>query len=144
VIEKHNTVYAQKPGEPDCTIDGAKIESAAHYLAKKEEFAKKSLTSQVAPTGVTSTSTASSEKPDAAPVSGVTFKQLTEKLMELNASKAEGHGREALKAFLLKHVGEGKNVPALEALHKNAELLAEVEAILSPAAAEQTDDNLFG
>ena len=41
VIEKHSTVYKQLPGEPDVSIEGAKIESAAHYLARKEEFAKK-------------------------------------------------------------------------------------------------------
>lgn len=143
LIAKHSTVYAQKPGETGPNIEGAVRVGAIEFIQKKEEFAKKSLTAQgAAQTGSTATQGDSSPKPDASPASGVSFQQLTAKLMELNSSKEPGHGREALKAFLVKHLGEGKTVPALEALKKNAELLAEVEAILKPAGA--ADDNLFG
>lgn len=137
VIEAHNTVYAQKPGEPDVTIEGKVQVGAIEYLNKKEAFAKKSLTSApAAQTGATTTSTDSSPKQDDAVA--VSFKDVTDALMQLNQSTAAGHGHAGLKAFLAKHAVE--RVPALQALNKNAELLAEINALLTPA----TDDNLFG
>jgi len=139
VIEKHNTVFKQTPDLAAPSIEGATIETGAHYLVKKEEFAKKALTS--APggqTGAGTTSTASSEKPADVPANGATFKQVVDGLMAINAK--EGLGTPALKAFLAKHNVE--KVPGLEALKKNDELLAEINAILTPAVAEEA--NLFG
>lgn len=153
VIEAHNTVYVQKPGDAEPGIEGAKIESSAHYLARKEEFAKKALTpagngTQTGAAASNTPSTTSSSAPAASQASGATFKQVVDACMALNAGTQPGQGREALKDFLMKHVGKDeqgkpKTVPALEKLGKNDALLAELNALLNPAAAA-TDENLFG
>jgi hypothetical protein len=41
VIEKFNTVYAQRPGDMDCTIEGKLIVTAQKYLECKAAFEKK-------------------------------------------------------------------------------------------------------
>ena len=142
VIEKHSTVYAQKPGDIDCSIEGAKIESAAFYLEKKAEFAKKSLIPPlaaevttlpaVAPTHIAVAPTASS------PAATPSFKEVTDKLIELSKDTRPGKGREALVALLAKYLPDtdasARKVPALAALGKNDELMAEVMVQLAPDA----------
>ena len=56
VIEKHNTVYEQKPGMPGCSIDGAVEVDDATYEAKKVEFAAKVQAAIAASQGLRSSS----------------------------------------------------------------------------------------
>lgn len=150
VIEKHNTVYAQKPGDPDCSIEGAKIESAAYYLEKKAEFAKKSPlqsqpTSPEPTTGSAGTpvantpaaSSASSQKADGE----VPFTQIVERITVLNKSPEPGHGRDGVMAILKKYLPDDAKptVTKLQPLGRNAEILADIEAALAPAAEEEFD-----
>lgn len=135
LIEKHFTVSRVLPGEAVISIDGTVEVDGATYAAKKEEFAKKSLTSvsatqTAAPASVSTTAaTASVASSSEATVS---FKQVVEKLMELSKDARPGKGREAIVGFLAKH--NVKTVPMLESLGKPADLLAEVEALMAPDA----------
>jgi hypothetical protein len=154
VIEKHNTVYAQKPGDMECSIEGAKIESAAFYLEKKAEFAKKSLVPSVAATPTTTTavpaamatpataSTASASAPTG--TAAVLFQDVTAKLLELSKDERPGLGRPALVTLLAKYLPDvdtaARKVPALAALGKNDAIMADLVALLAPAAVE---DDIF-
>jgi len=138
VIDAHNTVYAQKPGEPACTFPGAVQASSAHYLERKAEFAKKSLTGAPAAPAtalVQASAPAATASPALSEGSVVTFKQVVDALTLLSKDTRPGMGRDAIVAFVGKH-GVAK-VPGLEALGKNAELLAEVEAMLAPVAIDE-------
>lgn len=150
VIEKHNTVYAQKPGDIDCSIEGAKIESAAFYLEKKAEFAKKSLIPPLAAAPSTAPAAASTPAATAATaspsVATPSFKDVTDKLIELSKDVRPGKGREALVALLAKYLPEveatARKVPTLSTLGKNTEIMAEVLALLAPDAEVEVD--IFG
>lgn len=136
VSEETQTAYAQKPGDPDPKDQSFKIESSAHYLAKKAEFAKKA---QDAAAAAASQASATSEpsataQPDtaSAATSGADWDTVFRAIKEL--STAPTGGREAVLG-VLKHFGcEGKTVPALKDLNKNAEILAHVQGLLAPAA----------
>ena len=136
VSEETQTAYAQKPGDPDPKDQSFKIESSAQYLAKKAEFAKKA---QDAAAAAASQASATSEpsataQPDtaSAATSGADWDTVFRAIKEL--STAPTGGREAVLG-VLKHFGcEGKTVPALKDLNKNAEILAHVQGLLAPAA----------
>lgn len=135
VIDKHNTVARIEAGGVVPTIEGTVEVNGAEYEAKKAEYAKKSLTA--APAAQTATPAPASTPAAAAqtassPGASVSFKQVVDKLIELSKDTRPGKGREAIAAFVGKY-GVAK-VPGLEALGKNAELLAEVEALLAPDA----------
>lgn len=136
VSEETQTAYAQKPGDPDPKDQSFKIESSAQYLAKKVEFAKKA---QEAAAAAASQASATSE-PSAtaqpgtasAKTSDADWDTVFRAIKEL--STAPTGGREAVLG-VLKHFGcEGKTVPALKDLNKNAEILAHVQGLLAPAA----------
>lgn len=136
VSEETQTAYAQKPGDPDPKDQSFKIESSAQYLAKKAEFAKKA---QDAAAAAASQASATSE-PSAtaqlgtasAKTSDADWDTVFRAIKEL--STAPTGGREAVLG-VLKHFGcEGKTVPALKDLNKNAEILAHVQGLLAPAA----------
>lgn len=151
VIEAHNTVYAQKPGDIDCSIAGAKIESAAFYLEKKAEFAKKSLVPPVTPAQTAAPAAVSQPAATASTASSsaetVSFKAVTDKLIELSKDTRPGKGREALVAMLAKYLpavaADARRVPMLSALDKNAEIMADVTAQLAPDAVAE-DADIFG
>lgn len=136
VSEETQTAYAQKPGDPDPKDQSFKIESSAQYLAKKVEFAKKA---QDAAAAAASQASATSEpsataQPDtaSAKTSDVDWDTVFRAIKEL--STAPTGGREAVLG-VLKHFGcEGKTVPALKDMNKNAEILAHVQGLLAPAA----------
>ena len=136
VSEETQTAYAQKPGDPDPKDQSFKIESSAQYLAKKVEFAKKA---QDAAAAAASQASATSEpsataQPDtaSAKTSDADWDTVFRAIKEL--STAPTGGREAVLG-VLKHFGcEGKTVPALKDLNKNAEILAHVQGLLAPAA----------
>ena len=136
VSEDTQTAYAQKPGDPDPNDQSFKIESSAQYLAKKAEFAKKA---QDAAAAAASQASATSE-PSAtaqldtasAKTSDADWDTVFRAIKEL--STAPTGGREAVLG-VLKHFGcEGKTVPALKDLNKNAEILAHVKGLMTPTA----------
>ena len=153
VIEKHNTVYEQKPDMPGCSIDGAVEVDDATYEAKKAEFAAKvqaAIAANSAPQkdardGLTATQAVevlhghvnkTAEAP--APAADVPFEQVVAKMVALNKSDKPGHGPAAVRAILVKYMPneEKPTVPKLNGLGKNSEILAEVEALLNPATDE--------
>lgn len=153
VIEKHNTVYEQKPGMPGCSIDGAVEVDDATYEAKKAEFAAKvqaAIAANSAPQkdardGLTATQAVEAlhghvNKPAEvpAPAADVPFEQVVAKMVALNKSDKPGHGPAAVRAILVKYMPneEKPTVPKLNGLGKNAEILAEVEALLNPSTDE--------
>lgn len=123
-IPKHNTVAEVKPGDVVPTIESTVEIKKAEYDKLKKQYAE--------------------PKTDAVP-----FAKLTERATAL--SKIMPNGGEELRALLKKHLPgvEKPKFPALEALKKNAEILAELEAVITklsePApAAEEDDDNGLG
>lgn len=135
VSEETQTAYAQKPGDPDPKDQSFKIESSAHYLAKKAEFAKKAQDAAAAASQASATSEPSATaQPDtaSAKTSDVDWDTVFRAIKKL--ATAPNGGREAVLG-VLKHFGcEGKTVPALKDLNRNAEILAHVQGLLAPAA----------
>lgn len=142
LVEKHNTVYAQKPGDPDCTVQGAEIITAEHFLKKKAEFAEKTaaiLAAQKSPAATPAA--ASPTAPTASSSEPVPFQQIVERITVLNKSPEAGHGREGVLAILRKYLpgDERPSVTKLQALNVNAAILADIEAALAPAEAAEFD-----
>jgi hypothetical protein len=131
VSEETQTAYAQKPGDPDPADQSFKIESSAHYLAKKAEFAKNAAAAAEAQKPA-ATAPSATAQPDTASAGAPDWDTVFREIKAL--STAPTGGREAVLG-VLKHFGcEGKTVPALQALNKHAEILAHVKALLAPAA----------
>lgn len=130
VSEEAKTAYAQKPGDPDPKDQSFKIESSAHYLAKKAEFAKNAQDAAAASQQPATTEPSATAPADGASVDwDTTFRAIK----DLSTAPAPNGGREAVLR-VLKHFGcEGKLVPALKDLNKNAEILAHVTALMTPA-----------
>lgn len=136
-IEKHNSVYLQKPGDADCTIQGALIVSGAEYDRLVADYAAKFPTSAGAATVAAATPSAtpaSTASPAASPaVAGSQGDAITAKCKELHSAKGNAELGELLKKF-----GAGR-VPALAAMtDKTADILAAADALINP------DANLFG
>ena len=133
VSEETQTAYAQKPGDPDPKDQSFKIESSAQYLAKKAEFAKNAQDAAAASQASATTAPSATAQPDtaSAATSGADWDTVFRAIKEL--STAPTGGREAVLG-VLKHFGcEGKTVPSLKDLGKNAEILAHVNALMVPA-----------
>ena len=133
VSEETQTAYAQKPGDPDPKDQSFKIESSAQYLAKKAEFAKNAQDAAAASQASATTAPSATAQPDtaSAATSGADWDTVFRAIKEL--STAPTGGREAVLG-VLKHFGcEGKTVPALKDLNKNAEILAHVQGLMTPA-----------
>ena len=133
VSEEAKTAYAQKPGDPDPADQSFKIESSAQYLAKKAEFAKNAQEAAAASQKPATTEPSATAQPDtaSAQTSGADWDTVFRAIKEL--STAPTGGREAVLG-VLKHFGcEGKTVPALKDLGKNAEILAHVQGLMTPA-----------
>ena len=134
VSEEAKTAYAQKPGDPDPADQSFKIESSAQYMSKKAEFAKNAQDAAAASQASATTAPSATAQPDtaSAQTSGADWDTVFRAIKEL--STAPTGGREAVLG-VLKHFGcEGKTVPALKDLNKNAEILAHVQGLLAPAA----------
>lgn len=142
VIEKHNTVYAQNPGDVAPSIEGAVQVPEAEYLVKKEEFAKKIKSAEAAQATAATAPSATATQAAAEQNSGeqVSFQVVVAKLTDLSKGKEAGQGREGvlkiLNKFLVALPEAERKVPKLEPLKQNAAILAEVEALLNPAVAE--------
>lgn len=131
VSEALSQVYTQKPGDPDPKEDSFKIESAAAYLAKKDEFAKKSAAAAEAQKPAASEPSATAGQ---ATASGASFEDVTKAIMARNQELAKTDpdaGRKFVLDLLAKFLPAGTekpNVRMLEALKKNDEILAHVNA----------------
>ena len=133
VSEETQTAYAQKPGDPDPADQSFKIESSAHYLAKKAEFAKNAQDAAAASQKPATTEPSATAQPDtaSAQTSGADWDTVFRAIKEL--STAPTGGREAVLG-VLKHFGcEGKTVPSLKDLGRNADILAHVTALMTHA-----------
>lgn len=148
VIEAHRTVYAQRPGEPDCTVAGAVITSAADYLAKKAEYAVN------LPTGAAGAPTASSAAAPAPATPSVSTASSSAPATSAPAAAVlDGHaivarcqalhkvqGNEGLKKVL--DMFKCTNVPGLAAkTPQYSEIVAFIDSLLNPQPAAA---NLFG
>ena len=134
VSEETQTAYAQKPGDPDPKDQSFKIESSTQYLTKKAEFAKNAQDAAAASQATATSEPSATAQPDtaSAKTSDADWDTVFRAIKEL--STAPTGGREAVLG-VLKHFGcEGKTVPALKDLNKNAEILAHVQGLLAPAA----------
>lgn len=133
VSEETQTAYAQKPGDPDPKDQSFKIESSAQYLAKKAQFAKNAQDAAAASQKPATTEPSATAQPDtaSAATSGADWDTVFRAIKEL--STAPTGGREAVLG-VLKHFGcEGKTVPSLKDLNRNADILAHVTALMTPA-----------
>ena len=130
VSEETQTAYAQKPGDPDPADQSFKIESSAQYLAKKAEFAKNAQDAAAATQATATTAPSATAQPDGASTSAdwdTVFREIKA------LSTAPTGGRDAVLG-VLKHFGcEGKTVPALKDLNRNADILAHVKGLMAPA-----------
>lgn len=146
VIEKHNTVYEQRPGEPAPAIEGAEQVTADVYQQKKDEFAKKinAAATQPSPAAAEPSATATPAAAATNTTSDVSFKTVVERLTVLSKDTRPGRGREGVLAILNKYLPNlpeaERKVPKLEALKQNAEILAAVEAALTDTPVE---DDIF-
>ena len=134
VSEETQTAYAQKPGDPDPKDQSFKIESSAQYMSKKAEFAKNAQDAAAASQASATTAPSATAQPDtaSAQTSGADWDTVFRAIKEL--STAPTGGREAVLG-VLKHFGcEGKTVPSLKDLGRNADILAHVQGLLAPAA----------
>lgn len=133
VSEEAKTAYAQKPGDPDPADQSFKIESSAQYLAKKAEFAKNAQDAAAASQKPATTEPSATAQPDtaSAATSGADWDTVFRAIKEL--STAPTGGREAVLG-VLKHFGcEGKTVPSLKDLNRNADILVHVKGLMTPA-----------
>ena len=130
VSEETQTAYAQKPGDPDPKDQSFKIQSSAYYLEKKAEFAKNAAAVAEAQKSAATAPTATPPA-DAASAGAVEWDTVFREIKAL--STAPTGGRDAVLG-VLKHFGcEGKTVPALKDLNKNADILAHVQGLMAPA-----------
>lgn len=139
VSESLGQVYAELPGSPQPSDQSFKIESEAHYNAKKAEFEAKKAASTAA---ASSEPAATPDAVVATSASGsVSWDDVVTALKGLAANPA--HGADAVVKIVKEFDAKAANVPALKALNKNAEIVAAVNALLNPVATEAADP-LFG
>jgi hypothetical protein len=124
-IAEHNTVYKQLPGQPDCSLGGAKIVSGAEYLIQQAELAKKFPTAaaqQAAPAAATIEPIATA--PVAVASEGPVFADVITKMRELH----KAHGNPGVAAILTQYGVKG--VSELNGKADNATLIAEADTVL--------------
>ena len=155
VSEEAKTAYAQKPGDPDPADQSFKIESSAHYLAKKAEFAKNAQDAAAGSQQTATTAPSATAQPDtaSAQTSGADWDTVFRTIKELSTTPPPVGGRDAV-LDLIEHCVPGsvtakvndKNetiretkitVPSLKDLNKNAEILAFIAA--RKASAQDSD-----
>jgi len=71
----------------------------------------------------------------------VQFDEVLQAFMALNKSQAPGHGREGVIGILTKYLPQDpkRSVPKLAALNRNAEILADVNALMNVGANDAAD-----
>lgn len=144
--------YTTKPGEDQPPGDGIDNVSAAYFSAKKTEASKKvevekKLSDAAAQKNNAAAGPSATQKQDTA--SGPDFKAVVDALTTLAKAPEPKGGRAVVVGLLAKHLPDlaaaERKVPKLEALGKNAEIIAEVQALLAdePAAVVAEDDDPF-
>lgn len=148
VSDETQTAYAQKPGDPDPKDQSFKIESSAHYLAKKAEFAK-NVEAAAASQPTATTEPSATAQPDTASASAADWDTVFREIKALSTTPAPVGGRDAV-LDLIEHCVPGSvkaktddkgvtireskvTVPSLKDLNKNAEILAFIEKRKAPA-----------
>ena len=139
VSETLGQVYAELPGQPVPDDQSFKIESAAHYNAKKAEFEAKKAASTAAASSAPAATQAAAVATSAS--GSVSWDDVVTALKGLATNPA--HGADAVVKIVKEFDAKAANVPALKALNKNAEIVAAVNALLNPVATEAADP-LFG
>ena len=150
--EKNTLVFAQTPGEAAPAADAGFTQvSASVYLTAQAAYDKAALAknASAAATNQAAASTAPSAQAQQATASAATsekaeptWDEVVKGLKDLAANPA--HGATAVKAVIAKIDPTAANVPALQALNKNSQILAEINALLNPGAATAEVDPLFG
>lgn len=148
--EGQGLVFTQKPGEAAPAADAGFVQVTAQvYLSAKAAYekAQAAKNAQAAATQQTAANTAPSATAQQATASAatsangeVTWDEAVKALKELSTNPA--HGATAVKNIIAQIDPTAANVPALQKLGKNAEIVAAVNALLKPAGAEV--DPLFG
>lgn len=146
-------VFTQKPGEAAPAADAGFVQVTAQvYLAAKAAY-EKAAAAKNAQSAATQQVTASTE-PSATAQQGtasgqgsanaeVSWDDAVKALKELSTNPA--HGATAVKAIITQIDPTAANVPALQKLGKNVEIVAAVNALLNPAPAGGAEvDPLFG
>lgn len=136
-------VFAQMAGDAPPQNDTFVKVTAAEYLAKKAayEFAEKNAavasaatmnqtTATTAPSAPAAQATASENTSGAEP----TWDETVNKLKALATNPA--HGQAAVKAIISQIDPTAANVPALQKLGRNADIIAAVDALLNPATGD--------
>ena len=139
VSESLGQVYAELPGSPQPSDQSFKIESEAHYNAKKAEFEAKKAASTAAASSAPAATQAAAVATSAS--GSVSWDDVVTALKGLATNPA--HGADAVVKIVKEFDAKATNVPALKALNKNAEIVAAVNALLNPVATEAADP-LFG
>ena len=139
VSESLGQVYAELPGSPQPSDQSFKIESEAHYNAKKAEFEAKKAASTAAASSAPAATQAAAVATSAS--GSVSWDDVVTALKGLATNPA--HGADAVVKIVKEFDAKAANVPALKALNKNAEIVAAVNALLNPAATDAADP-LFG
>ena len=134
-------VYAQKPGDPDPQDQAFKLESADYYLQKKAEYAAKKPVAEPAASAQPTATSEPTATAKAADVSEPDFKAVTEAIIKMNKTLGATDplkGRQAVLDVIAKFLGtsDGKRVPDLASVGKNAEILAYVESKMAPETAD--------
>lgn len=154
VVERHRSAYKIEPGEVNPQVSGSCRVTREVYEAKKAEFAKNVVTPETGSPAAPTTAPAATPAPStpaASPASlptseqpsaDVPFAKIIERITALNKSPEPGHGREGVLAVLRKWLpGDDKpTVTKLQPLGKNAEILADIEDMLTPASESAEDD----
>ena len=150
--EANQLVFTQKPDEAAPSADAGFTQvSAAVYLTAKAAYEKAAAAknAQAAATNQVPASTEPSATAQQATASAATsekaeptWDEVVKGLKDLAANPA--HGAAAVKALITKIDPNAANVPALQALNKNGQIMAEINALLNPGAAATEVDPLFG
>ncbi len=129
--DKPKTTRTRKTKEE--SPEGNAAPAPAEQPANTEEK-----TATIEPSATAPAVTASEAKPQATDVS---FDDVTKKIIELNKSQKPGHGRDGVLSVLQQFLGgtEGKKVPDLKAVEKNAEIIAFVDNLLTGETAGDDD-----
>lgn len=129
VVEAHNTAYKQRPGDPDCTLEGAVIVPGNIYLAKKEEFEKKfKLAQEATKVPVQATPEPATSVPSATASAEVVSMPATFETV-INAMRAlhKAQGNDGVQKVLAKY--NVARIPMLNGVAPNETLLADIEAV---------------
>jgi hypothetical protein len=146
IVEKHRTAYKVEPGDLNPQVAGSSRVSKEVYEAKKAEYAKNvslpassqpaapSTTPAATPAPATPAASPATSQPSAQASADVPFPQIVERITALHKSPEPGHGREGVLAVLRKWLPNDPKpaVTKLQPLGKNAEILADIEALLNP------------